>query len=110
MKQFESRELDRAILYAMSGGQALHVHPFTQSGHRTFRKYTEAAHLFDQNTDRLVKTAKKLGVRVINIEHAGTNKQHIDLCAGPLQKAKESCNQPEEEKQDEQQQLTFDLV
>ncbi len=45
------------------------------------------AHLFDQNTVRLVATARRLGVHVLKIDHQGTPNQHIDLCLGPLRRA-----------------------
>lgn len=46
------------------------------------------AHLFDQDIDRLRKTAKMLGVRVVKVEHEGTYKQHVNLCSNPLERAK----------------------
>lgn len=90
MRLFTTKQLRAAIQYAKEGGQALHVHPFT-SGHRLFARYNEAGHLFDQNFDRLVLTAKRLGIRVIKVERIGTDKQHIDICATPLALAKRLC-------------------
>jgi fructose-specific phosphotransferase system component IIB len=60
-------------------------------GHPLFRRYPQIAHLFDMDANRLRQTAQKLGVRVIKIERAGTDKQHIDLCGGPFERAKKIC-------------------
>ena len=84
---FAMREIQAAIEHSAQGGQSLHVHPFTQGGHKLFKRYTEAAHLFDQDVERLKKTARKLGVRVIKVEKEGTPSQHIDLCGKPLERA-----------------------
>lgn len=92
MKQFEMMQIKEAKEYAMSGGQALHIHNLTQNGHRHFKRYSESAHLLDQNRDRLVLTAKRLGVRVIKVDHPGTQYQHIDLCGKPLIRAKATCS------------------
>lgn len=87
MKTFQWDEIFNAYDHAKQGGQALHLHSFNQ-GHALFKRYSEIAHLFDQDRDRLIATARKLGVRVIKIEREGTDKQHIDLCGKPLVKAK----------------------
>jgi len=50
------------------------------------------AHLFDQDKERLIATAKWLGVRVIKVEREGKSLQHIDLCGKPLQRAKVECD------------------
>ncbi len=84
---FQEREIFAAYAHAKEGGQALHLHTLNQ-GHPLFRRYPIIGHLLDQDADRLVATAKKLGVRVVKVEHAGTLKQHIDLCGKPLEKAK----------------------
>lgn len=94
MKLFQWREQDAAIAFAREGGQALHVHRFTMNGHKLFARYWEAGHLFDRNAIRLAATARALGVRVIRIEELGTDRQHVDLCARPLKRAKELCAQP----------------
>jgi hypothetical protein len=52
-----------------------------------FKGRATIAHLFDQDLTRLVKTARRLGVRVIRVERSGTPKQHIDLCGKPLELA-----------------------
>lgn len=87
MRIFEEREIFEAYEHADLGGQALHLHPINQ-GHPLFRRYPVIAHLFDQDRNRLIATAKSLGVRVIKVERADTPKQHIDLCGKPLEKAK----------------------
>ncbi len=87
MKLFEMRQIREAREHALQGGVALHLHSLN-AGHRLFKRYPIIGHLMDQNTDRLVKTARKLGVRVIKVEHQGEPNQHIDLCGKPLQRAK----------------------
>jgi hypothetical protein len=91
MKLFTARQVREAIAFAKSGGQALHIHPFTSSGVRLFRRYPESAHLFDMDKERLIATSKSLGLKVIKIEREGTETQHIDLCARPLSRAKSMC-------------------
>jgi len=87
MKVFPMMSIMDAYDHANAGGQALHLHTINQ-GHPLFRRYPVIAHLFDQDKDRLIATAKRLGVRVIKVEYPGTHKQHIDLCGKPLEKAK----------------------
>jgi hypothetical protein len=87
MRHFTTKQLLAAYAHAQSGGQALHLHPLT-AGHPYFRRYPEAGHLFDQNLERLILTAKRLGVRIVKVEHLGTHKQHVDLCGQPLARAK----------------------
>lgn len=87
MKVFEWDEIFQAYEHSQSGGQALHLHSLTQ-GHPLFRRYKQIAHLFDMDAERLEKTARKFGVRVIKIERPGTIKQHIDLCGKPFERAK----------------------
>ena len=70
MKLFAEREIFAAYEHADAGGQALHVHGMSQ-GHRLFAGYPEIGHLIDNDKDRLVGTAKQLGVRVIKVERLG---------------------------------------
>lgn len=91
MKLFAQREINEARAFAKDGGQAVHVHCFTGNGHPLFRRYPQAAHLFDQDRIRLSETARRLGVRVVKIEKPGTASQHIDLCGKPLERAKDLC-------------------
>lgn len=87
MEIFKMHELVAAYGHSKAGGQALHLHTLT-TGHPLFKRYREIAHLLDMDKERLVATAKALGVRVIKVEHEGTLKQHIDLCGKPLERAK----------------------
>lgn len=91
MKIFLTHEIKEAYACAAAGGQALHVCDsrrfVTVSAPRVFRTSEQFAHLFDQNYQRMIDTAKRLGVRVLAPEHCGTHRQHIDLCAGPLRRA-----------------------
>jgi len=97
VKQFAEREIKAALAYAAGGGQAVHLmgHWATQlpGAPQVFRRATGCAHLFDQNLDRLVITARGFGVRVIKVERAGEEGQHIDLCGKPLEKAKARCEE-----------------
>jgi hypothetical protein len=56
-----------------------------------FKDRTQIGHLFDQSKERLISTARKLGVRVIRVERDGQRGQHIDLCGKPLARAVELC-------------------
>ena len=87
MKLFEMKQIREAITHSKYGGQALHVHTLNV-GHRLFRRYPVIGHLFDMDKKRLQRTAVKLGVRVIKIEYEGTEKQHIDLCGKPFERAR----------------------
>lgn len=96
MRKFESREIRDAEEYARSGGQALHI--FNRGGefdHLTkisvFLRNHPWAHLFDQDKARLVKTARKLGVRQIVIDREDRDGQHVDLCGKPLDRALALC-------------------
>lgn len=97
MKRFEHREVFEAIKYAEDGGQALHVwepNGYTEPNmpicfRRTNRKTW--AHLIDYNKERLIKSAKSFGVRIIKVSKEGVRGQHIDLCGKPLLKAMELC-------------------
>lgn len=92
MMRFSQNELKAAVQFAASGGQALHCHRILRRGAPScfisaIKSGQEIAHLFDQDVDRLVATARELGVRVVVVEKRGTSKQHVDLCGKPLQKA-----------------------
>lgn len=91
MKVFKTRELKEAIQHAMEGGQALHLHRIVfEDSPSCFRSAVangeDIAHLFDQDVERLIRTARSLGVRVIYVD-GKDERQHIDLCGGPLRKA-----------------------
>lgn len=94
------RQLAEAEAFAAGGGQALHLHNVIVDRSKAPSCFVRAvdrgediAHLFDQDHERLVATAKKLGVRVIQIEYMGQPRQHIDLCGGPLKKALALCEE-----------------
>jgi len=91
MKLFKERELLGALEYAGDGGQALHVFLGARrypNAPVCFKWSDEAAHLFDRDEGRLIRTAGELGVRKIKVQHKGTRKQHIDLCGAPLRRAR----------------------
>lgn len=86
MKVFAMKQIREAREYSLQGDVALHLHTIN-SGHPMFKRYPVIAHLLDQNKERLIKTARKLGVRVIKVEREGEPFQHIDLCGKPFQRA-----------------------
>jgi len=94
MRYFKMREIHEAYSHAAAGGQAVHV--FTGAGAfpdapKVFKRHREAAHLFDQDVERLKKTARRLGVNKIVVSRLGEKGQHIDLCGKPLETAKALC-------------------
>lgn len=100
MKKFTQWELKEALAHTAAGGQALHLHRIIvdrRKAPKCFVRDVDAgkdiAHLFDQDEKRLRLTAKQLGVRVLVVEHMGTDGQHIDLCGAPLRKAITLCSQ-----------------
>lgn len=90
MRHFAMMEIHDAIKYAQAGGQALHLHTINAS-RPLFKRYPVIAHLFDKDRDRLTATVKRLGVRVVRVERPDTDRQHVDLCGRPLEKAKAEC-------------------
>ena len=85
-----------AYVRAEQGGQALHLFrdPGVYPGcPGCFKRSREAAHLIDYNIDRLIATARRLGVRVIKIGRKSRRGQHIDLCGKPLEKARDEASQ-----------------
>ena len=100
MKRFSQSEIREALAHAAGGGQALHLHRVIPCRRHAPRCFVQAvdrgediAHLFDQDAERLVETALRLGVRVTYIHHRGQPAQHIDLCGGPLRRAMALCEQ-----------------
>jgi hypothetical protein len=100
MKAFKTSEIDEALDYSRAGGQALHLHRIIVDYNKAPKVFIAAvrrgeniAHLFDSDYDRLEKTARRLGVRVIVVEREGTDRQHIDLCGKPLQRALALCGE-----------------
>jgi hypothetical protein len=95
MKLFSYREVRQAQVFSLEGGQALHVWEHNgrfPNAPKVFLRHSEWAHLFDQDTERLKKTVRSLGVKQIFIHHPGTDRQHVDLCGSPLEKAKKQCS------------------
>lgn len=95
MRVFLMRDLAAAYTYAEAGGQALHLMAHSGGCYpgapRCFQQTTEFGHLLDMDRDRLVATARQLGVRVIKVSREGQRGQHIDLCGKPLANAKALC-------------------
>lgn len=99
MKIFLEREIRAAYAHAAAGGQAIHVcetrRYVASSAPACFRRSAQFAHFFDQNHERLLETVRRLGVRVVVVEHAGTPRQHVDLCGRPLARAIEEAHRLE---------------
>lgn len=99
MKYFEQRQIKEALAYAHAGGQAVHVcrsaQFVTMKAPAVFRRSAQFAHLFDEDVERLMKTARRLGVRIVKVERVNREGQHVDLCAKPLDRAIAECNTPE---------------
>lgn len=97
IKTFKMREIEEAIAFAAEDHThlALHLHRIIVDRDKAPKCFVRAvdkgediAHLFCQSITKLVMTAKRFGVKVIVVERQGTPNQHIDLCGGPLAKAK----------------------
>jgi hypothetical protein len=102
MRRFSTKEIYLAKAYAMSGGQALHVHRHLGDRRTAPRVFVEAfdrgesfGHLFDQDADRLARTARELRVGVILIENRFDPRQHVALVGEPLRKALALCEAEE---------------
>src|SRR5262245_21440334 len=100
MRHFETLEIHEALAWAAAGNVALHTHRIIVDPRRAPQCFVRAvdrgediAHLFDLDTERLKATARKLGVRVIYVDRAGTKDQHIDLCGTPLKRALAMCSE-----------------
>lgn len=103
MRIFTFWDVEEAKAYSREGGQALHLHSIIVNWDRAPNCFKAAvnkgqpiAHLFDMDKGRLVRTARKLGVRAIfiDLEDEG-ERQHIDLCGGPLFKAIKMSENPD---------------
>lgn len=91
MKLFTERQLMEAYEHARLGGQALHI--FSDPSiypdcPNCFKKSREAAHLFDYDIRRLIKTAKKLGVHVIRIGRRNSAASILICVASPCSEPK----------------------
>lgn len=93
MKRFACREVSQALEHSMEGGQALHVWTGSEAYKRPacFKAGEPWAHLMDMDVARLVRTARRLGVRKVVVHGKGYWKQHVDLCGKPLQCALAEC-------------------
>lgn len=90
MKLFPRNSLPSALAHASSGEQALLVHGWGRPSRiACFDGAPEIGKLFDLDRDRLVSTARRLGVRRIVVDRDGQPGQHVDLVGGPLAKAKQ---------------------
>lgn len=70
MKLFQQNEIFKAYAYAAGGGQALHLFDWpgaSPGAPRCFKGAKQGGHLIDRNRERLITTAKSLGVRVIKL-------------------------------------------
>lgn len=95
---FRQRDVDEAKAHAAAGGMGLHLHTIIGDWAKApncFKRDVRAgkpiAHLFDADEDRLRKTCRRWGVKVILVERPGTPRQHIDLCGLPLRRAVNEC-------------------
>jgi len=100
MKLFASREIFRAYDFVREGGQALHVYGAMRGAFPDapgcFKRSRRWGHLLDQNEERLVETARRLGVKRVVVGRPGNIRQHVDLCGRPLERAIEQCGIPNE--------------
>jgi len=95
IRLFGHAEIREAKAHAAAGGQALHVWQPTRVGWpgapRVFRRAATAgeswAHLYDADIERLIETARRLGVLRVVVHRAGQPGQHVDLCGRPLRRA-----------------------
>jgi hypothetical protein len=88
MRLYHGNQVRKALEHASAGGQALLIMPWNRDeGPKPFRKAEMIGKLIDLNRERLVATARGLGVRVIKICRKGKPGQHIDLCGTPLDRA-----------------------
>jgi hypothetical protein len=88
---FSMRELPQALAHAAAGGLACHLHcVMSRRGPRCFRaalaRGEHIAHLFGKCVPVLRAEARRLGVRVVLVEHEGRESQHVDLCGTPLRR------------------------
>jgi len=95
VRKFQMMDLLAAYEFADQGGQALHL--MNHSGGKypgaptCFKRTNSFAHLMDKDKERLVATARRLGVRRIVVSREGVRGQHIDLCGQPLVRALAEC-------------------
>ena len=96
MRLFFKNEIFDAYTHAEAGHQALHVYKGMQGqfpdAPLCFKRAKTWGHLLDQDKERLIRTARRLGVKRIVVGREGDSKrQHIDLCGKPLERAIKEC-------------------
>jgi len=92
---FDHSEMRQAREHSLMGGQALHIWGPPQANGQSawpgqpacFRRSRLWGHLMDQDRERLVATARQLGVKRIVVGSDGEPNQHVDLCGRPLANA-----------------------
>lgn len=94
MRVFAPREVAEAVAHSLKGGMSLHLHRIIPDRRTAPKCFVDAvdrgdfiAHLFCLDAARLRAAAHAFGVRIVHIDRAGTARQHIDLCSGPLRRA-----------------------
>lgn len=89
IKLFRSHDILKVSNHLQAGGIALHVWR-GKCHHATpicFMAGELWGHLMDLDMERLMATARRLGVQNIHVSKKGKRDQHIDLCKGPLHRA-----------------------
>ena len=91
IQRFDESQVKEAWRWAFRGGQALLVYDDTPKDARGVNLETHkprwAGRLYDRKRERLIETAKRLGLPFVFFDHAGTNKQSVKLYGEPLRKA-----------------------
>ena len=88
LRRFEQSELHEAIRWAIDGNMALHVcGRLRPTRLAVFNQSGLWAHLFCQDREGLILSARGFGVRQVVIHQEGTVRQHVDLCGRPLELA-----------------------
>jgi hypothetical protein len=93
VKLFDYKDRAGYVAHAAAGGQTLTIWPgaiadASSRAPRCFKGLKEFGKIHDQDEVRLALTARKLGIRSVFLDRRGQPDQHIDLCRGPLEKAK----------------------
>lgn len=86
MTLFARRNVLAAYRHAEAGGQAVYMRR---------NKTADRAWLIDHDVERLMATARRLGVRSVQVSRAFLPGQYIALTGGPLDRALVECRQPE---------------
>lgn len=107
MRIYSFTEVAEAVSFALDGHQALHLagEHEVPGGVKTL-----TAHLFDMDAERLEETARGLGVEKVQIEVAGSPKQHVDLWGRPLHHAIRRAENSGEKGESDAEYLLTDLT